>query len=250
MTPEEAAGGLLAAILPADATAAGSCAVCCGAPRDGFSTCWNCHQLRERFGALSPVWILSLTTKDHQLYDNLKRYKGALPNQQRAALQLAGLLAVFLERHAACIGPLDLATWVPSTSGRHPGRHPLAGILDMVEHWLPERADLLRRGLGALDRRQAEPDAFTCDRDLAGARVLLADDTYVTGSHVHAASHALLVAGAAHVVPVAFGRMIDPNYSDESAALLEHARKARATWTPDLCCRCTRHPPTSELTLF
>ncbi len=102
MQYEEAAGGLLSALLTVKPPGPGVCRVCCTAPSAGRATCVNCHKLRPQLSRLTDLWPISLTTKDHQLYDRLKAYKSA--TWGRARREVTGVLGLFLNRHAECVG--------------------------------------------------------------------------------------------------------------------------------------------------
>jgi hypothetical protein len=56
---------------------------------------------------------------------------------------------------------------------------------------------------------------------LSGARVLLLDDTYVSGARAQSAAATLRLAGARAVVIVAAGRVLRPNRVPAHAAYLE-----------------------------
>ncbi len=71
---------------------------------------------------------------------------------------------------------------------------------------------------------------------LEGARVLLLDDTYVSGARAQSAAAALRLAGAASVVVVALGRVLRPDRSAVHAAFVgAHRRDGRGA-----CCRCAQ----------
>lgn len=238
---EAAAGGLLGALLRVRPPGPGTCQICCSATQSGRATCWNCHTLRSQLSRLTEVLPISLTTKDHQLYDRLKTYKSPAPG--RARRELAGLLGLFLDQHRPCVGDFDLITWVPSTSGRHPEGHPLGAVISAVVALQPRAAEVLTRGPGVLDRSTARDDSFVCTERVARRRVVLVDDTYVTGAHQQAAAAALWEADAAHVTAVAFARLIVPGFSAEAGALMEWAREPENRWDPSTCARCAASQP-------
>jgi hypothetical protein len=63
---------------------------------------------------------------------------------------------------------------------------------------------------------------------VAQARVLLLDDTYVSGARSQSAVGALRLAGAARVLIVPLGRVIRPDKVAEHAAFLQRSRAGRA----------------------
>jgi len=130
-------------------------------------------------------------------------------------------------------GPLDVALPVPSS--RRPGPAPLArvdGIGPDTERVLPGvrwAPVLLGRSSGAehcprVAHLRPDAAAFCVDPAragaLAGARVLLLDDTYVSGARAQSAAAALHAAGARATVIVVLGRVLRPDRSDRQAAFL------------------------------
>lgn len=80
-------------------------------------------------------------------------------------------------------------------------------------HWAPH---LLRRrhrpaqaGLTAAERHKNVADSFRA-RPCHGAAVLLLDDVVTTGSTLHAATNALLSAGARRVLPLTLALALEP----------------------------------------
>lgn len=64
------------------------------------------------------------------------------------------------------------------------------------------------------DLREFRPDRFdVAAGDLAGAGVLLLDDTWTTGARVQSAAYALKRAGVSRVVVVVLGRHVNPGYA-------------------------------------
>ncbi len=122
---------------------------------------------------------------------------------------LRAMLLVFLRDHGPCLwraagtaAPTHLAV-VPTARGR-PGTHPLrvlaAGFL--ARPW----ATLAARP-GGEQVRDLDPERFRA-APAPGARVLLIDDTWTTGSSAQSAAMALRAAGARSVVTVVLGRHV------------------------------------------
>jgi len=148
------------------------------------------------------------------------------------------LLKAFLLQHARRLedvvgGPIDVVALVPST--HRPGPAPLAlvaGLADEVVGSLPSARwapDLLRRsdapgGPPPVSHMRPDPAAFTVlppDRaGLRGARVLLLDDTYVSGARSQSAAAALARAGA-RVVIGPLGRVLRPARVSRHAGFLQ-----------------------------
>ncbi len=155
----------------------------------------SCRQI----GRLLHRWLrsvtpISLTTRHTGLYSALKQYKGRrnfVSGRQQA--RLADLVGSFLERHGDCVAPdgYDAVAVVPSLPARAE-RHPTADVLRMiplVEHLVVEP---LCEGSAGIEHNVPAADAHECRRGLVeNRRVLLVDDTYTTGAHLHSAAAAL-----------------------------------------------------------
>jgi predicted amidophosphoribosyltransferase len=181
-------------------------------------------------------------------------YKEAPVEEVRVQHQATvdGLFAAFFRRHQACVarmlgGPVDLVLPVPSSS--RPGQAPLDRVPDLgrrLSHWSAGTKSalwcptLLERTGGPVGHMQANAHAFAVPAwagpVVARARVLLIDDTYVSGARSQSAAAALRLAGATRVVIVPLGRVIRPDTLPEHAAFLERSRRSRAA--PYRCARC------------
>ncbi len=204
---------------------------------------------------LTPVLPLRLCPIPGPLYTVLMGYKEAPVAEARAryAAMPARLLREFLAAHAACVaavagGPLGVALCVPSTA--RPDGAPLTTLAGMAEaagaagaRWSP---GVLRRGAAPVGHMRPDAGAFSvlpeAHRRLEGERVLLLDDTYVSGARAQSAAAALRLAGTASVVVVALGRVLRPDRAPSHAAFLRAHRRApleeRGEGSP--CCRCTQ----------
>lgn len=167
---------------------------------------------------------------DSQAYQDVASYKHEAPSSALAARRLQLLLYFAMISHTGCIAPSfnwasDAIAYVPSTAGRV-GDHPLLGILRVFP-------DTIRRVhpiyLGQLNpdrnaRRLLRPELWTFDpAELSGVdRVLLFDDSWVTGGHVQSVASALKQAGVSEVVVITLGRAMNPNWSDNSAYARDH----------------------------
>ncbi len=133
------------------------------------------------------------------------------------ATLLRALLLVFLRDHGQCLwraagmpGPTHVAV-VPTARGR-PGPHPLRTLVQgyLAAPW----AGLMARP-GGEQVRDLDPERFRAQA-LPGARVLLLDDTWATGSSAQSAAMALRRAGARSVVTVVLGRHVDSAAADQA----------------------------------
>ncbi|GAB3940964.1 hypothetical protein GCM10029976_059470 [Kribbella albertanoniae] len=168
---------------------------------------------------------IAYALKGKQHAHHLATYKFEHPSQAaRGALRALGML--FLGTHRRCLegpagGRLTHAAVVPSTRGRT-GIHPLQALLAPGLS-LP----FLAVAIGAHhppDDRTFQPDRFVAP-PVDGARVLLLDDTWTTGSRAQSLAHALKVSGAQAVVTVVLGRHVNGAHAG-SKALVERARAA------------------------
>ncbi len=237
----ESACGLSGACLAPKPSGSDVCGICCG-PLDGpFEVCRSCRQiergLRRR---LHPVTPISLTTRDTGFYAALKQYKGQ-PNfiSRRQQLQLADLLGTFLERHGDCVAPdgYDVVVVVPSlqVQAEH---HPLASILRMLPLVGNAVVDAPCRGPARIERNVPACDAYGCQRELVeNRRVLLVDDTYTTGAHLHSAAAALEDAGTRAVRLLVVGRHQSWGW-EPARRLLEWSTLSENHWSPQCCVRC------------
>jgi hypothetical protein len=167
----------------------------------------------------SPLYTVLLGYKESPVVEARGRFGAIVRALVRASLlgrdaQLAALLG----------GPVDVVSVVPST--RRPGPPPLALVeglgVDIVTalpmaRWVP---GLLTRagppgGPPPVAHMRPHPAAFRLagpHRDsITGARVLLLDDTYVSGARSQSAAAALHLAGAGATLLVPLGRVLRPD---------------------------------------
>jgi hypothetical protein len=190
-----------------------TCSVCRGPVQPGFVRCYQCGQHEQHgHGLLADAVVpVSYAIRGTPFAEELWRYKaGSSWTGHSSYTSLLALLLLFLHEHGGCVwrragmrAPDCLAV-VPSGCGR-PGRHPL---LRMVTPYvtLPVAQLDIRVGEHSRDldvrRFRAGP--------VAGARVLLLDDTWVSGASAQSAAAACKLAGAAQVAIVALGRHLNP----------------------------------------
>ena len=207
----------------------GVCAVCRG-PAANCTVCFACRLVARRLGRpLAPVVPARLCPLPGPLYAVLLGYKESPVAEARlrfGTIVRTLLRADLLGRgrlEAAVGGPIDVVALVPST--HRPGPAPLAlvaGVAEVVARSLPaarwapallRRADL-SDGWAPVGHMRPHPSAFTVpppDRAaLRGARVLLLDDTYVSGARSQSAAAALREAGARTVIGT-LGRVLRPD---------------------------------------
>jgi hypothetical protein len=192
---------------------AGICALCRGPVRGGHGRCFHCNLHAESAPDLlaDAVTPIAYARKGGPLARDLWVYKSALPQARQAATRLLTLLLVYLHDHgrqawrpAGPAGPTH-ACVVPSGRGR-PGPHPLKALVSGYLRLPWARLDQ-RPGADAWGRC-LDPERFRAPPSLAGARVLLLDDTWVSGAAAQSAAVALKRAGCRSVATLVLGRHV------------------------------------------
>jgi hypothetical protein len=209
-----------------------ACRTCSGPVEAGFAQCYQCDVAAGQAGGLlaDVVAPAGYAVKGGRLAADLRLYKSSRPGAADAAARLRALLSAFLCDQGSRVwqaagmpgGPAVIAV-VPSGQGR-PGAHPLAGIVASCVA-LPF-AGLSVAASGAPRGRGISLGWLRADGCAAGADVLLADDTWVSGGSAQSAAAALKLAGARRVALVVLGRHIDPA-DPRSATLLRAIRGTR-----------------------
>ena len=220
------------------------CRTCRGPVQAGYARCYQCDLAHARCGGLlaDVVAPVAYAVKGGRLADDLWRYKSGAAGATEAGARLAAVLARFLREHgeqvwraagmtaspglATSAGP-GLAAVVPSGQGR-PGAHPLVGIVaacvDVPIVPLAAAPAAPARGRGLGDGVAA--GWLSVGGPVAGADVLLVDDTWVSGGSGQSAAAALKTAGARRVALVVLGRHVDP--ADPRTAEFLRALRAMA----------------------
>jgi hypothetical protein len=203
------------------------CRTCRGPVQAGFARCYQCDVASSEYGDLlaDVVAPIGYAVKGGQLAADLWRYKSGREGAAEAGARLRSMLSGFLRDHAGCVwqaagmtGGPAVAAVVPSGQGR-PGPHPLLEIVRSC-------AGLPMTGLsagphGAARGRGVSLGWLRVREPVAGADVLLVDDTWVSGGSAQSAAAALKLAGARRVALVVFGRHVDP--ADPRSAVLLRA---------------------------
>jgi hypothetical protein len=214
------------------------CRTCRGPVQAGFARCYQCDLAHARCGGLlaDVVAPVAYAVKGGRLAGDLWRYKSGVAGATEAGARLTAMLARFLREHSdqvwraagMAVGP-ELAAVVPSGQGR-PGAHPLAGI---VASCVDVPIVPLSAAPGAAARARGLADGvavgwLTVGGAVAGADVLLVDDTWVSGASAQSAAAALKAAGARRVALVVIGRHVDPA-DPRSAEFLRTLRSQSAS---------------------
>jgi hypothetical protein len=217
-----------------------SCVVCRGPAGAGYARCVQCDRHAALGGRLiaDAVVPVSYAVRGSALTGCLWRYKLETGAAAAAGTSLLALLLVFLHDHGGCVGrastgPPERLAVVPSGYGR-PGAHPLLRLA-APRLRLPLAGLTLRPGAQGRDLDTAR---FTAGTEARGARILLLDDTWVSGASVQSAAAALKLAGAASVTAVVLGRYV--NTADPAGAAFA-ARAGDASYYPEKCAICARN---------
>jgi hypothetical protein len=197
---------------------------------------------------LSSVLPLRLCPIPGPLYTVLMGYKESPVAEARArfASMPVRMLGDFLATHAGCVaatagGGISVALAVPSTARPHGA--PLSMLDGMAAAVEPSGArwssHVLRRTGAPVGHMRPDAAAFAVDPSarpflVEGGRVMLIDDTYVSGARSQSAAATLRRAGAASVVIVVLGRVLRPDRSRGHGDFLQaHGRDGCGG-----CCRC------------
>jgi len=227
-------GGSTALGLPTPGPGPGVCATCHGPARDGRADCWCCRLVSARLVPPPPtrpvVVPIRVCRNGDALHAVLRGYKDApvAAARRHFAARVQQLVDGFLMTHAGCVvraagRPWDVVMTVPSsvrTSRAEPfqtgWRHPMERVLAAVVGEETLIRSHLVTGLAA--PRHLEPhDAFRPAQDVAGRRVLVFDDSWVTGARARSAVASVERSGATVVAVVVVGRLVDTRASASAA---------------------------------
>jgi hypothetical protein len=196
---------------------AGTCLTCHG-PAWGRARCFQCQLHFEcAQGSLADVVVpVALAGKGGPHAMRLWQYKSADRSVAGAgpapAEVLLALLLRFLRDHGRCVwraagfpgGCAATHVAVVPTGRARPGIHPLRTL---IAPYLSTPCAPLWARPAAARARDLDPERFRAD-EVAGARVLLLDDTWTTGASAQSAAMALRRAGAISVATVVLGRHV------------------------------------------
>lgn len=197
------------------------CAYCLGPTNyPPHRSCYACGRLRGSgapIGLLNSVVPISVALNPGRWYRKLSTYKQGNP---RFRAHLAALVWRFYKTHRERLediagGPISLVTPVPSKKGRMYPDQPLQQALSAIKPFSGLVAHTLTfvAAPGVDFRRDFYPDCFDPGpRSVSGERVLLVEDSWVTGATAVAAAGALLDRGADSVVILPIARIIDHSF--------------------------------------
>ncbi|MEO8034814.1 MAG: phosphoribosyltransferase [Acidobacteriota bacterium] len=162
----------------------------------------------------SPWYRALLTYKNTQFQEfgstlGALAYRWLLTHEQ----ELAGLLG----------GDSDYVTVVPSKRGKTYENQPLRRALGMVGPMIPRMREAVRCVTPISERMfDYNPDIFETVLDVSGDRVILVEDTWISGATALSAAGALLRDGAASVVITPIAREMKPSFHGKEHPYLQY----------------------------
>lgn len=209
------------------AHSAGLCALC-SAPTSSssYSHCVPCETFLGSGIQLARggVVALSWAPMDSQGYQDLRQYKEPMVTPDQLG-RLRTMFGLAFTRHAAClVGDPDLplsVAHIPSTSGLRPGPHPFEqNFVNMLSPDVPRAQARYVGPVGGArnSRRNLNPDHWEIDLPPGAGKVLVLDDTWVTGGHAQSVAAAFELRGVAARI-VVLGRALDPSRTDHGRFL-------------------------------
>lgn len=163
-----------------------------------------------------------------QWYTWLSTYKGY--HAERGDV-IASLTHEYRATHSTSIAALlggspTHTTIVPSKRGYTFSRQPFKRALCRVQPIADVLVETARLKPGeAVGRREYRPEVFDVLADMNGARVLVFEDTWVTGATALSCAGSLLIAGASRVVVLSLARMVEESHWPEDHPYLVAMRK-------------------------
>lgn len=191
---------------------------------NGYDRCYACAHGEVWLDAVAPI---SYSVGREQLHHALARYKRLTGDvARRLGVELAAVLWRQLAEHELCVAraaatdSFDLVATVPSGDRERDEHHPLRWIVgDLVGPTRSRHERLLKRSVLDVQAREFHPQKYEAVRSLAGASVLLIDDTWTTGTNAQSAAAALKSAGAGRVAAVVIGRHLNREWHENDRRL-------------------------------
>lgn len=218
------------------------CRYCSGAKDVQYTQCWGCKMLLDG-GASSALMQrlvpISMAPDPGAWYRRMSLYKG--PNARESEYLVASAVAHFVrffesQINATLGGPPDCICITPSKRGVPYEQQPLKRIAVAARNFLPPVTGLVALRSGQTwNRHEYKPQAFDGDsRNIEGRRIILLEDTVVTGGTVVSVAGRLEELGAAQVMIMPVARRFETNphvhrYGDDSPYL----RALERPWTPE-----------------
>jgi hypothetical protein len=197
------------------------CRLCLGPVNEGYTSCLGCHRLFHSGDA--PRWlganVVPMTTalNPSPWYSRLITYKQGNPEHLRL---LGALASTYLHQHWRSVeallgGSPTLLTIVPSKRGIAYAHQPLQRALSLSGPF-PVPLHPTLRYLEGGERHSYTPGIFTpVTESLFEQRIVLIEDTWVTGATALSAAGALMDQGATSACILSIARCIDANFWGE-----------------------------------
>jgi adenine/guanine phosphoribosyltransferase-like PRPP-binding protein len=195
-----------------------TCQVCGGPTPGRFALCFCCVTLVGQLRMpLAPVVALVDYRVGDGMHRRLRGYKDAPVGEARNALaqELAGLVRAWLVQPCGPSVPAgtgwDLVATVPSSA--RPAGAPVDAVVSRVPELARHHRRLLVRGPQATGHLRAARRGFTVPPEVDRAwlrrrRILVVDDSIITGARAQSAAAALRMAGGSVVGVMAVGRVV------------------------------------------
>jgi hypothetical protein len=206
-----------------------TCRTCRGPTPVGLARCYQCDLARSQAGELlaDAVAPIAYAVRGGQLAGDLWRYKSDRAGAAESAARLRAMLVAYLADHgesvwraAGMAAPPAAAAVVPTGRGR-PGGHPLPSMVRSCV--AVPLVGLSVAPEEAAHVRGVDPCWLRVDGPVAGADVLVVDDTWVSGGSAQSAAVALKLAGARRVAIIVLGRHVNPDDPRSAQFLGAHA---------------------------
>jgi len=213
----------------------GVCRICRGPARHGAADCWCCRRVCKSLHVLPqdlpPVVPVGLYSPGDAWNTVLRRYKDAPVGAAREHFSevIVSRLERFWLRHHACVlgatSGFGAYCVVPSSKIRRVSDvpHPLEKVVAKITGLKALRAVRLVPSGGEVCHMQPSSTAFRLAdaTDLTGLRILVIDDSWVTGARALSAVSSLTDAGAEVAGVLVLGRSVDPFASRHSLSWWE-----------------------------
>jgi predicted amidophosphoribosyltransferase len=201
----------------------GVCSLCFNFT-DGYDRCYACVHGPTWLDAVVPISYSVAHEQLHHALASYKRMSGEAAG--RLGIGLAAVLWRALTAHEPCVAAaagvkaFPLIATVPSSDRSRDRDHPLRWIVsELVGPTRTRHERLLRRTDLVIPDRAVDARKYEATRNLAGAPVLLIDDTWTTGANAQSAAAALKSAGAGPVGVVVIGRHLNREWHENDRRL-------------------------------
>lgn len=222
-------------------TTPSTCRICLGPTSPGYNTCFVCEfkwSAHPGFhGACDLIVPATVAVQPSDWYSAVRQYKSGAVNFQTFAPALAVVLREWLSSHSPEIGTAlggspDLVAVVPSRNTPPPT--PLYRVAGWAVRNTPALAGCdvspdavtFVGSVPPAKHKHLYPDSLQAAAAAAGRRVLLVEDTWVSGSTALSAAIALRRSGAIGVALISIARMVyddgmTPDYEQAAVAPID-----------------------------